>query len=123
MVRTLIYILSEVSRTGRDVKELKKEINIMDLEEKFEESFLLSQYLYVNNENNYVVFAVCLICTINLNSIPIISLWFYYAWYDLIISSMSLIWWSIRICPKNIFMFYVYTKAPGDRPLHFSKNK
>lgn len=47
MVRTLIYILSEVSRTGRDVKELKKEINIMDLEEKFEESFLLSQYLYV----------------------------------------------------------------------------
>ena len=25
--------------------------------------------------------------------------------------------------PKNIFMFYVYTKAPGDRPLHFSKNK
>lgn len=79
MVRTLIYILSEVSRTGRDVKELKKEINIMDLEEKFEESFLLSQYLYVNNENNYVVFAVCFICTINLNSIPIISLWFYYA--------------------------------------------
>ena len=61
------------------MKELKKEINIMDLEEKFEESFLLSQYLYDNIENNYVVFAVCLICTINLNSIPIISLWFYYA--------------------------------------------
>ena len=80
MARTLFYILSEVSRTGKDVKELKKEINIMDLEENFEESFLLSQYLYVNNNNsNYVVFAVCLICTINLNSIPIISLWFYYA--------------------------------------------
>lgn len=51
----------------------------MDLEEKFEESFLLSQYLFVNNNNNYVVFAVCFICTINLNSIPIMSLWFYYA--------------------------------------------
>ena len=57
----------------------------MDLEEKFEQSFLLSQYLYVNNNNNnnnnnnYVVFAVCFICTINLNSIPIMSLWFYYA--------------------------------------------
>ena len=60
----------------------------MDPEEKFEESFLLSQYLYVYN-NNYVVFAVCFICSINLNSIPIICLWFYYAWYDLIISKFS----------------------------------
>ena len=63
----------------------------MDLEEKFEERFLLSQYLYVNNNNNYVVLAVCFICTINLNSIPIISLCFFKAWYDLLISSMTLI--------------------------------
>ena len=47
MVRTLFYILSEVSRPDKDLKQLKKEINIIDLEEKFEESFLLSQYLYV----------------------------------------------------------------------------